>query len=520
MIPDEPTAGKNDSPRIELDDEYVTERLNFLRLDNKDIETLKSAHPLLSQIAGPIIDELYAHLLSYDDTARFIENEKLLQHLKEVQTQYFEELSCGKYDAEYVKKRLRIGLVHHNIGLEPHLYISTYAIYIQLLSHRLRELDNGDSNIVLQDLLGSLSKVISFDMGLAIEAYIQAGQHHIHQQMDQLYTINKAALALNSAASLDSKLEIILQHGTHIAGGDASSVAFFDLNRKQFTHWTTYELSNAFVSRMSFKPGGLADRVILRNTYILSNDRPESEHRLSRLARREGIKSFICLPLIYQKKPLGVIYVYNKESDTFTNEQITLLTTLSNLAAGAIANVQLLEATEKMATVDALTGLLNRRKYDELIEQELKRAIRYQRELSLLLLDIDHFKKINDTYGHQVGDQALQHISNIISEDLRNVDTAARYGGEEFAVILPETGIEGASLVAKRIRVSISSNPLSIDRELSIPMTVSIGIASYPDCADTAKRLSQYADQALYESKSAGRNRVTAYQNIAEKSVD
>lgn len=150
-----------------------------------------------------------------------------------------------------------------------------------------------------------------------------------------------------------------------------------------------------------------------------------------------------------------------------------------------------------------------------MFDAELKRATRYQRHLSLLLLDIDHFKKINDTYGHPIGDQALQHVSSIISEELRNVDIAARHGGDEFTLLLPETGTEGARLVAERIRTVIESSPLAIDNSQNISITISIGIASYPDCGNTTQQLTRNADQALYEAKGAGRNRVCIYQDIA-----
>lgn len=393
--------------------------------------------------------------------------------------------------------------------------ISTHTTHIQLLIGEIGRLAADNSDIDALALLGLLFKIISFDMGLAIDAYMQADQRHIHHRIDQLFTISQAALVLNSTSSLENKLEVIMSNGIRIAGGDASCIAFYDSEKKLFTHWTTEGLSNHFISRMSFQPGGLADHVILRNAHILSNDRPDTEHKLSCLTRREGIKSFIYIPLVFQERPLGVMYVYNKHTDAFNNDQITLLTTFSNLAAGAIAIAQLLEETERLATVDGLTGLTNRRKYDELFDAELKRATRYQRHLSLLLLDIDHFKKINDTYGHPIGDQALQHVSSIISEELRNVDIAARHGGDEFTLLLPETGTEGARLVAERIRTVIESSPLAIDNSQNISITISIGIASYPDCGNTTQQLTRNADQALYEAKGAGRNRVCIYQDIA-----
>jgi len=498
-----------------LDPGAIGERLAFLRLSSKDIEQLKSSHELFSDLTETIIDEFYTHLLSYEDTARFIDNEEVLLHLKEVQTRYFQGLTAGNYDDAYVQERLNIGHVHQKIGLDPYLYLNSYNIYVQLLIKEISALSKDNSHIDALELLKPLFKVISFDMGLAIEAYMQSDQWHIHHRIDQLYTINQAALALNAPTSLDSKLEMIMRNGIHLAGGDASCIAFYDPEQQRLINWTTEGLSNDFIRNMSFRPGGLADRVIQRNNYVLSNDNPDSEHKLSRLVRREGIKSFVCMPLIFQGSPLGVIYVYNKSHDSFSSDQVTLLTTLSNLAAGAIATTQLLETTERMATVDALTGLINRRRFDELFDIELKRAFRYQHGLSLLMFDIDHFKSINDTHGHPVGDLALQHIAQIIGKVLRDIDTPARYGGEEFVAILPETGIEGARLVAERLRSEIESTPLPMDETEDIAMTMSIGIANFPDCADTIEQLTQFADQALYKSKEQGRNRVTAYQDIS-----
>lgn len=162
---------------------------------------------------------------------------------------------------------------------------------------------------------------------------------------------------------------------------------------------------------------------------------------------------------------------------------------------------------EKLALYDALTGLYNRGKFDEILKDELIRAQRYKRSISLLMLDIDFFKKVNDTYGHQAGDEVLKNIAYIISSAIRNSDYAARYGGEEFTVILPETNLTRAIELAERIRVTIEQKKFKISENDTIQLTISIGIGS---CSKeiSPELLIKSADSALYKAKENGRNRV------------
>jgi len=173
---------------------------------------------------------------------------------------------------------------------------------------------------------------------------------------------------------------------------------------------------------------------------------------------------------------------------------------------------QMLEENQRMlkyqASRDGLTGLYNKREFHLRLSQEAVRATRYRHPVSLMMLDLDHFKNINDTYGHPAGDKALRNTAIRLAVELRPTDVAARYGGEEFAVVLPETAAADALRIAERIRAHVENDAIRIDEDQSIHLTISIGVASLPDNAATESDLMQRADAALYAAKAGGRNRV------------
>jgi diguanylate cyclase (GGDEF)-like protein len=174
-----------------------------------------------------------------------------------------------------------------------------------------------------------------------------------------------------------------------------------------------------------------------------------------------------------------------------------------------------LDTCEEAAFTDHLTGLANRRRFERQLEREMTRTLRYGRPFCLLLLDIDHFKQVNDTYGHEAGDDAIRRLSNILQAGTRGIDTTARIGGEEFAVILTETDFEGGMEVAERLRAAISETEIPTARRI----TASFGVAEFPLCAQTGRELVSIADAALYEAKRKGRNRVeraAAAASVAE----
>jgi diguanylate cyclase (GGDEF)-like protein len=170
-------------------------------------------------------------------------------------------------------------------------------------------------------------------------------------------------------------------------------------------------------------------------------------------------------------------------------------------AALALNNAWLLEQVRRLAGSDALTGLPNRRHFEESLERELARAERTEQPVNLLMLDIDHFKRINDTYGHQTGDAVLRAVGRRLSETVRVGDVVARYGGEEFTIVMPSADTEDAVVLADRILRAVE--------QIDIPVTVSIGIATFLRHAADGSSLVEAADRALYESKRSGRNRST-----------
>lgn len=216
----------------------------------------------------------------------------------------------------------------------------------------------------------------------------------------------------------------------------------------------------------------------------------------------------------YQGKTIGSLNVFSRDPQRcFSAEEKDLLRALTPSIGLAMENARLYDELINLATTDGLTGLANRRQMDDLLTAEIERSKRYQHNLSVLMIDLDHFKCYNDTFGHALGDELLQKIARLFKHCLRVGDTPARYGGDEFVVVLPETNAQGALRITDRLKNAVAgiASPKVEGRDCQ-PFTLSIGIASFPQHADTAAALLRCADQALYRAKQLGRNRVEVFK--------
>ncbi len=342
----------------------------------------------------------------------------------------------------------------------------------------------------------------------------------VSEKTARLTAFSRLAAAVTSSLSIGEIIDQIMYHGIDVSGAQAACLAFYDEQTGRFNDWATRGLSDHFVKNMSFRPGGLADETFTTGIHILSNDRPGTKHQLSKLARDEGIRSFVCLPLTSHADRLGVIYFYRADRDTFLPEEIDLLKTFAHLAAAALGNARLHERLAGEARTDALTGLYNRREFDARLAEEHQRARRYAKPFALMMLDIDFFKRVNDDYGHAAGDAVLKTLAGIFKKQFRDVDTVARYGGEEFTVILPEISGTIAKEVAERVRRAVAATPFQLPDGREIGLTVSIGVSCYPNCAGAPREVLEGADQALYVAKEAGRNRVLLYRETLKARIE
>jgi two-component system, cell cycle response regulator len=225
----------------------------------------------------------------------------------------------------------------------------------------------------------------------------------------------------------------------------------------------------------------------------------------------ESIRSLIIIPIMNDKNRVSaLVSVESNKPNQFQGEMETILFTLVGNTAVALTRARLYRQMELLAITDGLTQLINHKHFQVVLEKEIERSKRYKRPVSLLILDIDHFKSVNDNYGHPVGDLVLKEIARSIKEMLRVNDTAARYGGEEFAVIIPENDEKRALLTAERIRKIVEQKVIQSGAD-QVRVTISIGCASFPTLALTQKELIERADKALYYSKETGRNRVSVF---------
>ncbi len=218
-----------------------------------------------------------------------------------------------------------------------------------------------------------------------------------------------------------------------------------------------------------------------------------------------GLTALKILPLIAGERILGTLVAGARKKTSFDQDVIRMLEVIAIQAAQAVQRAKLFEQMETMATTDGLTGLLNHRTFQSKFDEALAHAKRYGRKCSVILTDIDHFKSVNDTYGHPTGDKVLRGVAKILRQKARDTDIVARYGGEEFAIVMPETDAKGALVIAERIREAVMAEVFQTEMG-PLKVTLSLGISSFPDHGQEKQALIDLADQCLYFAKRHGRN--------------
>ncbi|HET9333224.1 MAG TPA: diguanylate cyclase [Gemmatimonadota bacterium] len=242
--------------------------------------------------------------------------------------------------------------------------------------------------------------------------------------------------------------------------------------------------------------------------------------RDSRLTLRQRVRrtSILVAPILVGEEPRGVLYIRNDHSPAdYSRQELAFCQLMAHAAARAVGHAERYAEMEEAATRDPLTGLRNLRAFHQRLDLEVARSERDSRPLSLLMIDIDYLKRVNDAFGHLAGDGVLRTIATILSEQVREVDFVARYGGEEFAILLTGAEVDRAQRVAERICTAISESEHS---GIDAPITASIGVATYPHDATTPRDLVHQADQALYYSKYRGRNRITVYDHLHRRASE
>jgi diguanylate cyclase (GGDEF)-like protein/PAS domain S-box-containing protein len=335
-------------------------------------------------------------------------------------------------------------------------------------------------------------------------------------ETEMLYRI---ARALIHTDNLNDLLQSLVDNVAENLPADRVMLTTLDLTKQKINQYVVGGSGISQIAQADFEElwDGLSGWVLRELKPALSpKDEvdPREREYVQKRRHETDCGAILVVPLFHREEAIGTLTVINRlDQENFSQRHVELMETIANQAAIAIENARLFEENQWLATTDELTGINNRRHLFKLGHLEIERAKRYGHSLSAIMLDIDNFKLINDTYGHGIGDKVLRSIAQGCLQSIREVDVLGRYGGEEFVVILPETELKEAMATAERLRICIaeqSSNTLSDD----ISLTISLGVAVLGDSMDDLASLLDAADSALLIAKKSGRNRVEVTENI------
>jgi len=352
-------------------------------------------------------------------------------------------------------------------------------------------------------------------LGFVISNYINISEKKLLKTLDilnertwelessqaMLENMYETTRALSSILDLEQLLKDVLSIANDLLRVRKCSVLLIEPSGKNLCIYAKLEKSNKTIYDPPMlisekKPSDIA----IRGTGYLSK---------KNVMGFSGGRQVLELPLISLGKVIGLLQIEPQKKYELQEKDRKNFTIFANSTAIAIDNARLHMKTQELTIIDGLTGLYNYRFFRTKLSDEIRRSDRYHQQLSVLMIDVDHFKEINDLQGHQTGNIILQEIVSIIKHSVRDVDIVARYGGEEFVVILPQTGLDNAMSIAERMRVQVERGYYTNSQgQRDIRATISIGVAIYPDGVLSPNQLLERVDQAMYQAKKEGRNRI------------
>ena len=411
-------------------------------------------------------------------------------------------------------------------AIQPHIYTNkwffythtvilfiVFFIFLSILRNynlQFEQNENDNNNLVSQ--LGRkyaqleearLEKQEQYDELVKVNARLEETNVSLNSSLAEFFTLQQVSQAISSLFDMNELLGFVNDIIIGVMGASTSNIVLYKRNRLivQITNIQnirerailTDNINNSFL------------RKVFENGEIIINNNVDPDNY--EFTKGRNVKSLICVPLQVKDKIHGLLLIEHSIPEAFGDSNIRLLNIVAQQVSIAIENARLYEQLQDYANTDGLTQVYNRLFFQNYLSEELKKAKENGFEVSVIMYDIDNFKKFNDTYGHLFGDIVLKSISRLVKSSIRKNDIIARFGGEEFIILLPHTSAGAAYEKAEELRKSIESIVVQ-DKVTSASVTVSMGVSTFPDFADSEDSLLRSVDAALYEAKGKGKNRV------------
>ena len=335
------------------------------------------------------------------------------------------------------------------------------------------------------------------------------------RQVQELSVFHDVAKALTSSLNLDSVLQTIMQKMAEYFRPDTWSLLMVDETTDELYFAIAVGPAADSLKSLRLKMGeGIAGWVAKHGESLIVPDvykEPRFAKRIDEMTKWQT-KSVICVPLRAKHRCLGVIQLINCPMETFGDNEMFFLNALCDYAAIAIDNARAVERIQELTITDDCTGLYNARHLYKTLEAEVYRSARFGHEFSVIFIDLDHFKAVNDTHGHLVGSKLLAEVGYVIKSHLRLIDYAFRYGGDEFVILLPQTSKEAALIVARRLLEVMRLSEFMATEGLKLNVRCSMGLATYPEDAKSAHEIIRQADEMMYSVKNTTRDNIAIAQ--------